>query len=104
MGGGEVARYFGKYGSKRRDQAVISAVPAVSAEDKDNRRAWMERCSRASRKPSSQTVRVLHRFFKNFYNTDVLLGKRVSEETSGQAEPRGKRLRDGQPCLCADMA
>jgi len=24
-------------------------------------------------------------FFKNFYNTDALLGKRVSEETSGQA-------------------
>jgi pimeloyl-ACP methyl ester carboxylesterase len=83
MGGGEVARYFGKYGSKGVSKAVfISSVPPFLLKTPDNPEGvdgsvfdGIEKAVAADR------YAFLTGFFKNFYNTDLLLGKRVSQET-----------------------
>jgi pimeloyl-ACP methyl ester carboxylesterase len=83
MGGGEVARYFGKYGSKGVSKAVfISSVPPYLLKTADNPEgvngsvfAGIEKAIAADR------YAFLTGFFKDFYNTDLLLGKCVSEET-----------------------
>jgi len=82
MGGGEVARYFGKYGSKGVSKAVIiSGVPPFLLKTPDNPEGVD-----ASVFEGIQKAVVVDRyaffteFFKNFYNTDLLLGKRVSEQ------------------------
>ncbi len=82
MGGGEVARYVGKYGSKDVSKAVIiDGVPShliKSADDPEGLDAsvfeGIEKAVAADR------YAFFTEFFKNFYNTDVNLGKRVSEE------------------------
>jgi non-heme chloroperoxidase len=82
MGGGEVARYFGKYGSKGvRGAVFISSVPPFLLKTADNPEgvdgsvfAGIEKAVTADR------YAFFTEFFKNFYNTDVLLGKRVSEQ------------------------
>ncbi|MGD0463530.1 MAG: alpha/beta hydrolase [Tepidisphaeraceae bacterium] len=82
MGGGEVARYLGAYGSKRVSKAVfISSVPPFLLKTPDNPEgidasvfAGIEKAVAADR------YAFFTEFFKNFYNTDVLLGKRVSEQ------------------------
>src|SRR3979490_1782321 len=51
MGGGEVARYFGKYGSKGVSKAVIiSGVTPYLLKTANNPRAWMAACSPGSRR------------------------------------------------------
>lgn len=83
MGGGEVARYLGKYGARAVSRAVIiSGVPPHLLKSADNPEGveasvftGIEVAVRADR------YRFLTGFFKDFYNTDVLLGTRVSEET-----------------------
>jgi non-heme chloroperoxidase len=82
MGGGEVARYLGKYGSKGVSNAVIiSGVPPYLLKTADNPEgvdasvfAGIEKAVAADR------YAFFTEFFKNFYNTDVFLGKRVSEQ------------------------
>ena len=82
MGGGEVARYIGKYGSKGVSKAVIiSGVPPYLLKTPDNPEgvdgsvfAGIEKAVAADR------YAFFTEFFKNFYNTDLLLGKRVSEQ------------------------
>jgi non-heme chloroperoxidase len=82
MGGGEVARYLGKYGSKGVSKAVIiSGVPPYLLKTADNPEgvddsvfAGIEKAVAADR------YAFFTEFFKNFYNTDLLLGKRVSEQ------------------------
>jgi non-heme chloroperoxidase len=82
MGGGEVARYIGKYGSKSLSKAVIvSGVPPYLLKTGDNPEgvdgsvfAGIEKAVAADR------YAFFTEFFKNFYNTDVYLGKRVSEQ------------------------
>jgi non-heme chloroperoxidase len=82
MGGGEVARYLGKYGSKGvRKAVIIGGVPPYLLKAADN--------------PSGVDISVFKGieaavtadryaffadFFKNFYNADELLGKRISEQ------------------------
>jgi non-heme chloroperoxidase len=81
MGGGEVARYIGKYGSGDVSKAVIlSGVPPYLLKTADNPEgvdgsvfAGIEKAVGADR------YAFFTEFFKNFYNTDVLLGKRISE-------------------------
>src|SRR6202161_2617613 len=83
MGGGEVARYIGKYGSKGVSKAVIiSGVPPFLLKTPDNPEGvdgsvfeGIEKAVVADR------YAFFTEFFKNFYNTDLLLGKRVSEQT-----------------------
>src|SRR5579863_3759176 len=82
MGGGEVARYLWKYGSSRVSKAVIiSGVPPYLLKTADNPEgvdggvfAGIQKAVAADR------YAFFTGFFQNFYNTDVFLGKRVSEQ------------------------
>ena len=82
MGGGEVARYLGKYGSKDVSKAVIiSGVPPFLLKTADNQEGVDGSVFDAIQKAVSADRYVFFtEFFKNFYNTDLLLGKRVSEQ------------------------
>lgn len=82
MGGGEVARYIGKYGSKGVTNAVfISSVPPFLLKTPDNPEgvdgSVFEQIMKAA---TADRYAFFTDFFKNFYNADMLLGKRVSEQ------------------------
>jgi non-heme chloroperoxidase len=82
MGGGEVARYIGKYRSKDVSKAVImGGVPPFLLKTADNPEgvdgAVFEGIQKAV---AADRYAFFTEFFKNFYNTDVNLGKRVSEQ------------------------
>ncbi len=82
MGGGEVARYVGKYGSKYVNKAVIiGGIPPFLLKTPDNPEgvdgSVFEGIKQAV---AADRYAFFTEFFKNFYNTDVLLGKRVSEQ------------------------
>jgi len=62
MGGGEVARYLGKYGSDNPEGVDGSVFEGIQKAVAADRYAFFTE------------------FFKNFYNTDLLLNKRVSEQ------------------------
>jgi len=83
MGGGEVARYIGKYGSKSVSKAVfISSVPPFLLKTPDNPEGVDGSVFEGIQKAvAADRYAFFTEFFKNFYNTDVLLGKRVSEAT-----------------------
>ncbi len=82
MGGGEVARFLGKYGTGGVRRAVfISSVPPFLLKTPDN----PEGVDASVRDGTLQAVTAdryafFTQFFQNFYNTDLLLGKRISEE------------------------
>jgi non-heme chloroperoxidase len=82
MGGGEVARYLGKYGSKGVSKAVIIAgVPPYLLKTADNPEGMDDSVFDGIRKAvSADRYAFFTGFFQNFYNTDVFLGKRVSEQ------------------------
>ncbi|HOS67259.1 MAG TPA: alpha/beta hydrolase [Methanoculleus sp.] len=98
MGGGEVARYLGTYGSDRVDSAVfISAIPPFLLKTSENPEGVdgsvfdgiME--SIIADRPA-----FLSGFFSEFYNVDVLGGDRISDEAvrfswniAATASPRG---------------
>ena len=82
MGGGEIARYFGKYGSKDMSKAVfIGAVPPFLLKTADNPEgvdgSVFEGIKNAV---AADRYAFFTEFFKNFYNTDQYLGKRVSDD------------------------
>jgi pimeloyl-ACP methyl ester carboxylesterase len=82
MGGGEVARYIGNYGSERVNKAVfISSIQPFLLKTADNPEGvdgsvfeGIEQGIAADR-PA-----FLSGFLKNFYNTDLLGGKLISDE------------------------
>src|SRR5256885_17014465 len=82
MGGGEVARYIGKYGSKDVSKAVIiGGVPPFLLKTEDNQEGVDGSVFEGIQKPvAADRYAFFSEFFKNFYNTDVLLGKRISEQ------------------------
>jgi non-heme chloroperoxidase len=82
MGGGEVARYFGKYGSKGVSKAVfISSVPPFLLKTPDNPEGVDGSVFDGIQKDvAADRYTFFTEFFKNFYNTDLLLGKRISEQ------------------------
>jgi non-heme chloroperoxidase len=82
MGGGEVARYLGKYGSKGVSKAVIlSGVPPFLLKTSDNPEGVDGKVFEGIQKAvRDDRYTFFTDFFKNFYNTDLLLGKRVSEQ------------------------
>ena len=82
MGGGEIARYFGKYGSKGVSKAVImGGVPPFLLKTNDNPEGVDASVFEGIKKAvGTDRYAFFTEFFKNFYNTDQLLGKRVSEE------------------------
>src|SRR5579872_4664685 len=82
MGGGEVARYIGKYGSKGVSKAVfISSVPPYLLKTQDNPEGVDQAVFDGIQKAvAADRYAFFSDFFKNFYNADLLLGKRVSEQ------------------------
>ena len=82
MGGGEVARYLGKYGSKGvRKAVIISGVPPYLLKTADNPEGVDGSVFDGIRKAvAADRYAFFTGFFQNFYNTDVFLGKRVSEQ------------------------
>ena len=82
MGGGEVARYIGKHGSKEVSHAVfISSVPPFLLKTPDNQEGVDGSVFEGIQKAiGADRYAFFTDFFKNFYNTDLLLGKRVSEQ------------------------
>ena len=82
MGGGEVARYIGKFGSKNVSKAVImGGVPPYLLKTADNPEGVDGSVFDGIQKAVAQDrYAFFTEFFKNFYNTDVHLGKRVSEQ------------------------
>lgn len=82
MGGGEVARYIGKYGSKDVNKAVImGGVPPYLLKAGDNPEGVDGSVFEGIKKAvAADRYAFFTEFFKNFYNTDVNLGKRVSEQ------------------------
>src|SRR6266851_7050117 len=83
MGGGEVARYIGKYGSENVSKAVIlSGVPPYLLKTPDNPEGVDKNVfTGIETAVKGDRYAFFTEFFKNFYNTDVLMGKRVSEQT-----------------------
>ena len=82
MGGGEVARYIGKYGSKNVNRTVIiGGVPPYLLKTTDNPEGVDEAVFKGIQQAIvADRYAFFTEFFKNFYNTDVNLGKRVSEQ------------------------
>jgi len=82
MGGGEVARYLGKYGGKGVSKAVIiSGVPPFLLKTPDNPEGVDGSVFEGIQKAvAADRYAFFTEFFKNFYNTDLLLNKRVSEQ------------------------
>ena len=81
MGGGEVARYIGKYGTKDVSRAVImGGVPPFLLKTADNPEGVDASVFEGIQKAvAADRYAFFTEFFKNFYNTDLLLGKRISE-------------------------
>lgn len=82
MGGGEVARYLGNYGSKGVSKAVIiSGVPPFLLKTADNPEGVDGSVFEGIQKTvTADRYAFFTEFFKNFYNTDLLLDKRVSQQ------------------------
>jgi non-heme chloroperoxidase len=82
MGTGEVARYIGTYGSRRLSRAgFFASVPPSLLRSGDNPagpdQAFIDGIQQAI---LDDRLAYLSAFYADFYNTDVYLGKRVSEE------------------------
>jgi non-heme chloroperoxidase len=82
MGGGEIARYFGKYGSEGVSKAVIiGGIPPFLLKTHDNPDGLDSDIFQGIQKAVAvDRYAFFTEFFKNFYNTDLLLGKRVSQD------------------------
>jgi pimeloyl-ACP methyl ester carboxylesterase len=82
MGGGEVARYIGKYGSKGLKKAVIiGGIPPFLLKTADNPEGVDASVFEGIEKAvAADRYAFFTEFFKNFYNTDVHGGKRISEQ------------------------
>lgn len=82
MGGGEIARYFGKYGSNGVSKAVIiGGVPPFLLKTNDNPDGVEGSVFDGIKKAVARDrYAFFTEFFKNFFNADLLLGTRVSEE------------------------
>ena len=82
MGGGEVARYLGKYGSKGVNKAIIiSGIPPFLLKTPGNLEGIDESVFQGIEKAvTADRYAFFTEFFKNFYNTDLLLNKRVTEQ------------------------
>jgi non-heme chloroperoxidase len=82
MGGGEIARYIGKHGTKGVKKTVfISAVPPFLLKTQDNPEGVDQEVFDGIQKAiAADRYAFFTEFFKNFFNTDLLIGKRVSEQ------------------------
>jgi non-heme chloroperoxidase len=98
MGGGEVARYLGKYGSERVNKAVfMSAIPPFLLKTSDNPEGVDGSVFDGIKKAiKADRPAFLSEFFSNFYNVDILKGTKISDEVvrlswnvGASASPKG---------------
>ncbi len=98
MGGGEVARYLGTHGSERVCKAgFLGAIPPFLLKTPDNPSGVEGAIFDGIKKGLvADRPAFLSAFFQNFYNVDVLNGKRVSDDLvrlswsiAAGASPRG---------------
>lgn len=82
MGGGEVARYIGKYGSKGVTKAVfMSSVPPYLLRTADNPEGVDASVFEGIEKAIAvDRYAFFAGFFKDFFNADQFLGKRISQD------------------------
>lgn len=82
MGGGEVARYFGKYGAERVvGAAFISAIPPFLLKTPDNPSGVDAGVFEGIKQGlAADRFGFLAGFLQNFYNVDVLGGKLISKQ------------------------
>jgi len=82
MGGGEVARYLGKYGSGRLERVVfLSSVPPFLLKTPDNPSGVDKSVFDGIMKAiATDRLAFLSKFFSDFYNVDVLEGKSISNQ------------------------
>lgn len=82
MGGGEVARYIGKHGPKGVSKAVIiGGIPPYLLKTSDNPDGVDGSVFEGIQKAvAADRYAFFTEFFKNFFNMDVFLGKRISEQ------------------------
>lgn len=82
MGGGEVARYLGTYGTERVSKAVfMAAVPPFLLKTPDNPNGVDGSVFDGIKKGiAADRPAFLSQFLSNFYNVDVLGGKQISDE------------------------
>lgn len=82
MGGGEVARYLGTYGTERVRKAVfMAAVPPFLLKTPDNPAGVDAAVFEGIKKAiSADRPAFLSKFFEDFYNVDALRGKQISDE------------------------
>ena len=82
MGGGEVARYFGKHGGVRATKAAfIAAIPPFLLKTSDNPGGVDASVFNGIKLGLlADRFAFLAEFFKNFYNMDKLGGKLISEQ------------------------
>jgi non-heme chloroperoxidase len=82
MGGGEVARYLGTYGSERVSKAVfMAAVPPFLLKTPDNPNGVDQSVFDGIKKGiAADRPAFLAKFLADFYNVDVLGGKQISDE------------------------
>src|SRR5437870_13582565 len=82
MGGGEVARHMGRYGSKDVSKAVfISSIPPYLLKAPDNPEGVDKPVFDGIEKAvAADRYAFFTDFYRNFYNTDQNLGTKVSEE------------------------
>lgn len=87
MGGGEVARYLGTYGSKRVSKAVfIASIPPFLLKTADNPDGVDGTIFEGIKKALvADRPAYLSEFLKNFYNVDELGGKRISNQAVHQS-------------------
>jgi len=98
MGGGEVARYLGTYGSARvRKAAIVSGIPPFLLKTADNPQGVdKEVLDQIQEGLITDRLAFLTGWNQNFYNLDENLGTRISEEavrdawnTASAASPAG---------------
>jgi non-heme chloroperoxidase len=82
MGGGEVARYIGKYGTERvRKAAFLAAITPFLLKAPDNPSGVDGGAFEVIKAGiAADRLAFLSAFFANFYNVDVFGGKRVSDQ------------------------
>lgn len=82
MGSGEVVRYLSTYGNKRVKKAVLMGpIPPYLLKTVENPNGIEESVFRGFQKEiMKDRPAFLKQFLKNFFNYDVLGGKRISEE------------------------
>jgi non-heme chloroperoxidase len=82
MGGGKVARYLGTYGSERVSAAVImSGIPPFLLKTPETPNGLEQSMFDGIQATiADDRLAYLTAFFRDFYNLDVLLGTRISED------------------------